>query len=195
MAREYPIQGSVDLGNGKYAYIVQVNNFDEVGDLVDGIETLLTTLNGYVDGLEGISTTISGNVDQLETIATAISNTATSINNNVDTLEALTTTVRDYLKPPSGISDGVKNVTAAATRETLVAVATPCRKVIITAKDTNTGVICVGGATVVALAGATRRGTPLLASESVTLEIDDLNKINLDATVSGDGVTFTAVAA
>ena len=87
------------------------------------------------------------------------------------------------------IKDGRKIVTAAATRETLVASSTPAKLVLITAKTNNTGVIVVGGSTVIALL-ATRRGTPLLAGDSVLLEVDDLLDVYLDTTVDGDGVTY-----
>ena len=88
----------------------------------------------------------------------------------------------------TGISDGRKVVATAGTRETLTA-PTPAKLVIITAETDNTGYIVVGGTTVVA-ALATRQGIPLNAGDSITLEIDDLADVNLDSTVSGDGVTF-----
>lgn len=89
----------------------------------------------------------------------------------------------------TGIGDGRKTVTTAGTRETLAA-STACKKVIITAETDNTGLVVVGGTGVVA-ALATRRGTPLYAGDTVVLEVDDLNDVNLDVTVSGDGVTYT----
>lgn len=89
----------------------------------------------------------------------------------------------------TGIQDGRTIVTTAGTRVVLAA-STTCKAVIITAETDNTGRVVVGGTTVVA-ALATRRGTPLSAGDSVTIEIDNLNDINLDALVSGDGVTYT----
>jgi hypothetical protein len=94
----------------------------------------------------------------------------------------------------SAIGDNLKLVAAAGTRETLVASTTPCKSVVITAKLTNTGTVVVGGSTVVAASGATRRGAPLSAGDSVVIDIDDLVKIYLDVTVSGEGVTFAYVA-
>ena len=88
----------------------------------------------------------------------------------------------------TGIGDGRKTVTTAGTAEAL-AVSTAAKAVIITAETDNTGYVVVGGSTVVA-ALATRRGTPLNAGDSVTLEIDNLADIYLDVTVSGDGVTY-----
>ena len=87
------------------------------------------------------------------------------------------------------IGDGRQTVAAAGTAEALAA-STTAKVVFITAETDNTGVIAVGGSTVVA-ALATRRGTPLLAGDSGVLEIDDLADVYIDATVSGEGVTYT----
>lgn len=89
----------------------------------------------------------------------------------------------------TGIGDGRKEVTTAGTAETLVASSTPCTKVNIQAEKNNTGIICVGGSSVVA-AEATRRGIALGAGQTITIEIDDLVKLYLDSTVSTDGVTY-----
>ena len=87
------------------------------------------------------------------------------------------------------IGDGRKTVATAGTREAL-AVSTPCKKVDITAETDNTGIIVVGGSTVVA-ALATRRGIPLYAGDTYSFEIDNLADIYIDTTVSGDGCTYT----
>lgn len=93
---------------------------------------------------------------------------------------------------PSTIGDGFKNVTTAGTRVALVSSSTPVVCVTVTATSSNTGQIVVGGSTVVAAgAGTTRRGTPLSANESYTLYIDDLADVYIDATVNGEGVTFS----
>lgn len=89
----------------------------------------------------------------------------------------------------TGIGTGRTVVTTAGTRVVLAS-STTARHVIITAETDNTGLIVVGGTAVVA-ALATRQGTPLNAGETVALDIDNLNDVNLDSTVSGDGVTYT----
>jgi len=89
----------------------------------------------------------------------------------------------------STITSGRKTITTAGTRETLVASSTPSKQVLITAFLGNTGVVVVGGSTVVA-APATRNGTPLEAGDSCIIEIDNAQKIYLDVTVSGEGVTW-----
>ena len=102
----------------------------------------------------------------------------------VDSLEAA----------PSTIADGRKTVTDAGTAEKLVAAATICVKVIVTALESNSDVIVVGASTVVAGAtgdgGGTRRGTTLEPGQALEVLIDDVSKLYIDAVVSGNGVSF-----
>ena len=85
--------------------------------------------------------------------------------------------------------NGRKTVAAAGTAERLVATNTTARKVTIMAELDNTDVVVVGGSTVVA-ALATRQGIPLTAGMSVTLDLNDLYEVWLDAVVSTEGVTY-----
>lgn len=87
------------------------------------------------------------------------------------------------------IGDGRKVVTTAGTAVAL-ATTTAIKRVYIQAETDNTGVIVVGGSTVVASL-ATRRGITLNAGDCITLDIDDLADVYIDSTVNGDGVTFT----
>ena len=89
------------------------------------------------------------------------------------------------------VADGRKTVTTAGTRVRL-AESQAIDSVAITALEANTGVICVGGATVVASAG-TRTGIPLVAKQTAVIDTDDLGDVYLDSTVNGEGVSFTAV--
>lgn len=95
---------------------------------------------------------------------------------------------------PSAIGDGLKLVTTAGTAEKLSASTIACKSITITAKITNTGTVVIGGSTVVAASGATRRGIPLLAGDSMVIDIDDVSKVYADVTVSGEGVTYTYTA-
>ena len=78
--------------------------------------------------------------------------------------------------------------TSAGTRVALAS-STACQWVQVTAETDNTGIIVIGGSTVVA-ALATRRGTPLSAGDTIVLPVSDLANVYIDATVSTDGVTF-----
>ena len=91
------------------------------------------------------------------------------------------------------ITDDRKIVTTAGTRVALAS-STACKEVVITAETDNTGIVVVGAAGTVVAAIATRRGVPLAAGDSLTLQIDNLADIGLDSTVSGDGVTFATLS-
>ncbi len=88
------------------------------------------------------------------------------------------------------IADNRKTVTTAGTAVSLVDGLVSAKYVLLTALSTNTGVIVFGGNTVVA-AAATRRGTPLNPGASAGIPVDDLSDVYLDATVSGEGVSYT----
>lgn len=90
----------------------------------------------------------------------------------------------------TGLGSGRKIVTAAGTRVTLAA-STAAKYVVITAETDNTGVVVVGSAAGVIAALATREGTPLSAGDSISLPVDNLADVGLDAMVNGDGVTYS----
>lgn len=91
----------------------------------------------------------------------------------------------------SNIGDGTKTVTTAGTAVPLSSTSVPCKVVYITARSTNTGRIMVGGSTVVAAISTSSRGLPLSANDTTPpIIVDDLNKVYIDSTVSGEGVMF-----
>ena len=92
----------------------------------------------------------------------------------------------------STVGDGRAFVTTAGTRVALAA-STAVKEVTISAELDNTGVLVVGGATVVA-ALATRRGVPLYPGDSVTIATDNLNEVYIDAMVSTDGCSYVYLA-
>lgn len=103
--------------------------------------------------------------------------TLTSITNNVNTVEVAPTT----------IYNGNKNVTTAGTRVTLAS-SQAVKSVTIKAKVANTGTIYVGDGSV-----ASSNGFALAAGETLSLDLANLNTVNLDASVSGEGVTYIGV--
>ena len=96
--------------------------------------------------------------------------------------------IEGLLSKINKIKDGRKTVTTAGTREK-IDISDVTEWIIITAETDNTGYVVVGGDTVVA-ALATRRGTPLNVGDTITLAVDNPNRIWLDVTVSGDGITY-----
>jgi len=108
----------------------------------------------------------------------------TDIKNGVNAAVAASSTPAS----PSGYTSGSKTVAVVGTPEALAA-STTITKVDVTALNTNTMAVAVGSATVDATP-ATSTGTPLLAGDSVTVVIDDLNKVFVDVLVIGEGVSF-----
>jgi len=87
------------------------------------------------------------------------------------------------------IVDGRDTVAGLGTAEAMSATDLYVDYIIITAETNNTGVITVGGSTVVA-AENTRRGIPLNAGDTVSLGAVNLKDVYLDTTVNGDEVTY-----
>jgi hypothetical protein len=112
----------------------------------------------------------------LQTVASALAGTLTTA----------PTTAGDVA---TALADGRKAVTtpgtAVALRTTLV-----CKWVCVTALKTNTSQVNVGGSTVLAALG-TETGQPLGAGESLTIPVNDVAKVFVDARVATEGVTFT----
>jgi len=81
-------------------------------------------------------------------------------------------------------------VTTAGTRVRLTSTSTPCSWVQVTALTSNTGQVNVGDVGVVAATGATERGIPLLAGDSVKYPTNDASNIYIDSRVNGEGVIW-----
>lgn len=88
---------------------------------------------------------------------------------------------------PTVIYNGNTNVTTAGTRVVLAASQAILSGVTIKAKSANTGTIYVGSSTV-----SSSNGYALSPGDSVFLEIANLNTVNIDSSVNGEGVTFAA---
>ena len=87
------------------------------------------------------------------------------------------------------VGDGTKSVTTAGSAVQLSSTSVTCRKVWIQASSANTGVIVVGGSTVVA-AEATRRGRALWPTQGDWFNVNNLNLLYIDSTVNGEKVNF-----
>ena len=92
--------------------------------------------------------------------------------------------------PPTVIGSGRKTVTTPGSAEKLISTITVCRKVILTAPAGNGGEVYVGDSSTSAVSGS-QKGLLLLPTGSATIDIDDVSKVWIDATVAGEGVTFT----
>lgn len=89
------------------------------------------------------------------------------------------------LAPASAIYSGNKNVTTAGIALALASSQALTRGVRVRAKDANTGLIYIGGASV------TTGSDRLTAGESIWIDANNLALVYIDAAVSGEGVTFS----
>lgn len=70
---------------------------DTLETLIAATNTALSTIDGRVDGVESLLTTLNGLVDGLEALIGTTNSSLTTINGNVDGLEALLATQAGYL--------------------------------------------------------------------------------------------------
>ncbi len=88
--------------------------------------------------------------------------------------------------PGSAVGSGQTVVAAAGTRVQLTATSTPILSVTVKALSTNTGIVYVGGADVSAA-----NGLELInPGESVSVDVDNLTDVWIDAAVNGEGVSY-----
>lgn len=91
------------------------------------------------------------------------------------------------IQPPTTVLSNKVTVTTAGTR--VVLGSQNCLSVTITALTTNAGVIYVGGSGV-----TSANGYQLTAGSSVSLDINSLGAVWIDAANSGDSITYLGVA-
>ena len=91
----------------------------------------------------------------------------------------------DVISPftPTSVGSGQKTVAVAGTREQLTAQA--FRAVSIAANPDNTGNIFLGDVTV-----SSANGRILKPGDAIDLAIDNLNRLYIDAAVSGEGISY-----
>ena len=86
--------------------------------------------------------------------------------------------------------DGRKTVTTAGTAVALSDTSVPCRRITVQAERDNTGFIAVGFSSSVNATAGSERGAILGAGEAVDVYTSNLDKVQINSTVNGDGVTF-----
>ncbi len=96
-------------------------------------------------------------------------------------------TALSALAVPATIYNGKKAVTTAGTRVTLAS-SQAVKSVTIKALVANTGVIYVGDASV-----SSTTGFQLASGDTISMDIANLSTVNLDASVSGEGVSYLGV--
>lgn len=89
----------------------------------------------------------------------------------------------------ANVTSGRKTVAAFGTAERLVAAFTECEWVVVTALETNTGYVAVGGSTTLAAAGS-QAGILLSAGQSASIPVASVHLVYVDSRVNGEGVSF-----
>ena len=91
----------------------------------------------------------------------------------------------------SVVVSGNKAITAAGTAEPLVAVSTPCSRVVVSSDLGNSGGVVVVGGSGVKAASTDQKGTVIVAGNIPhTIYIDDVAKVYADVQTSGDKIAF-----
>lgn len=121
-----------------------------------------------------------------DTRATVTAGNALKVDGSAVT-QPVSGTVTTTESAPTTIYNGKKTVTTAGTRVVLAA-SQAVKSVTIKALSTNTGFIYVGDTSV-----ASTNGLQLEAGETISLDIANLNTVNLDSSVNGEGVTYIGV--
>lgn len=169
-----------DIGAGR----MNINRA-QVGTLEDG-----TTRGRYATVTASNALKVDGSaVTQPVSLASVPSHAVTNAGTfAVQAAQSGTWNVNSTPVSPATLYNGKKTVTTAGTRVTLAS-STTVQSVTIKALASNTGTIYVGDTSV-----ASTNGFQLSAGETVSLDLTNLNTVNLDASVSGEGVTYLAVA-
>lgn len=133
---------------------------------LEDLKTLIVLAAGTnIIGKVGIDQTTPGTTNGVQ------------VNNTVTTTESVATT----------IFNGKTTVTTAGTRVVLAA-SQAVKSVIIKALSTNSGIIYVGNATV-----AASNGFELLAGDTVSMDIANLNTVNIDSSINTQSVTYIGI--
>ena len=82
-----------------------------------------------------------------------------------------------------------KTVTTAGTEQRLSATSILCSSIVVKALSTNTGLIYVGNSSSV----ASTNGFVLSASESIAMDIDNVQDVWIDSSVNAEGVSWIAI--
>jgi hypothetical protein len=89
---------------------------------------------------------------------------------------------------PDSLGSGQKTISVAGTAEAIVGSSTECVSVTIKALAGNTGNVYVGKSTV-----NSSNGLVLAAGDSVSFDIDNLNRVYIDVDTNGEGISFLYV--
>lgn len=143
-----------------------------------------TTLGTYTLIRDAAGNSRGANVDSNNNLQVG---QATAANLNATVVGTGTFAVQSTPVVPTTIFNGVTTVTTAGTRVTLASSQT-VKSVTIKALSSNTGTIYVGNSGV-----SSSNGFQLAAGDTISLDLANLNTVNIDASVNGEGVSYLGV--
>lgn len=91
------------------------------------------------------------------------------------------------------VGNGRAVIASAGTAVPLYPTTLECKSVIVTALAGNTAPVYLGASSVSSTSGS-ETGVPLYSDDTITVEINDLNKIYINGTQVGSGVCFAYFA-
>lgn len=86
--------------------------------------------------------------------------------------------------PSSTLLSGTKTTTAG--NAVAIASSTSCKSVLVQAKSANTGTVKLGNSSL--------QYIEMTAGDSISIDIDNLNKVYIDVTVDNEGINYVGVA-
>ena len=89
------------------------------------------------------------------------------------------------------IVSGRKAVSVAGTAEKLLDASTYCYRIDLCADLGNTNPVVIGGSAVVAAAGSQKGIVLIPGNDPITILVNNVNKVWVDAQTSGEAVCFT----
>lgn len=90
--------------------------------------------------------------------------------------------------PYASMTSGRKTVAVPGTAEPLAAVSTPCKKLVVSAFGND--MVSIGDSATLVASGSERGIILIPGNDPVTLEVDNLADVYIDAITAGDGVCF-----
>ncbi len=126
-------------------------------------------------------------ITRLDLLATEAKQDAAQTRLDLLATEATLEALRVLNAGSATLTGAIQNVTTAGTRVQLPDI--PCREITIIAKRTNNGFIYAGGDDV----SSAVYGAELEAKDSMTLTVANANQVWIDASVSGEGISYVTV--
>lgn len=163
------------------------NTFDGNGTAITSNSTTTTATTGLDMNIRSIlntAPTTPGFLDIKGADGNVFVRQTTAANLNATVVGTGTFAVQSTPVAPTTVFNGKTTVTTAGTRVVLAS-SQAVKSVAIKALTSNTGTIYVGSSTV-----SSTNGFQLAAGDTISLDIANLNTVNIDSSVNGEGVTY-----